>query len=505
MGETGVSDIEEIGNRAEAMRRKLVRHTPRSHKSAMGQFHTPKELARWMAELFQENEKSRVSLLDPGAGIGQLTLAFLAHARVARRSKKVNVLAVELDSALRETLATNLEAVPREPGRELSVAIEGGDFIELAYRWLKENKGPRFTHAIMNPPYKKIATRSAAYEMSRRLGVRTTNLYAVFVALSLGLLEEEGELVAITPRSFFNGRYFRPFREYLLAESAIRRIHVFDSRRSPFSDDNVLQENVIVLLQKRAAQRDVVVSWSSDAAFGNYSERAVPLSALVEAGDAERVLHLPAGEASKSGNQARCASATLEELGLEVLTGPVVDFRLREELDPKGQGPAAPLLYASNIEGLRVIWPAVRGGKPQRIAVNRQTERWLLPAGTYVVVRRFSSKEEARRLVAAVVSKESVPGRVLGVENHLNVIRTRVGQLGEEAALGLAAFLRSEAADKWFRSRSGSTQVNASDLRKMRYPPMTQLIRLGAAVERRKPETQTELDELVEEIRWQGA
>ncbi len=44
-----------------------------------------------------------------------------------------------------------------------------------------------------------------------------------------------------------------------------------------------------------------------------------------------------------------------------------------------------------------------------------------MPRGTYVLVKRFSSKEEARRVVATVCDPEAVPGDKVGFENHLNV------------------------------------------------------------------------------------
>lgn len=115
-----------------------------------------------------------------------------------------------------------------------------------------------FSHAILNPPYKKIRSESEHRLILRRLGIETVNLYAAFVALSLLLLRRGGQLVAIIPRSFCNGPYYRPFREFLLARAAIRHIHLFASRNKTFKDDDVLQENIIVFsrARRRARKRD---------------------------------------------------------------------------------------------------------------------------------------------------------------------------------------------------------------------------------------------------------
>jgi adenine-specific DNA-methyltransferase len=96
------------------------------------------------------------------------------------------------------------------------------------------------------------------------------------------------------------------------------------------------------------------------------------------------------------------------------------------------------------------------------------------------VVRRFSSKEERRRIVASVVDP-SVFGEAekIGLENHLNVFHCDKKPLSETLARGLFVFLNSTAVDDNFRRFSGHTQVNATDLRLMKYPSRKILIELG--------------------------
>ena len=58
---------------------------------------------------------------------------------------------------------------------------------------------PRFHVAIMNPPYRKLRSDSAERARMSAVGIETSNLYSAFVWLALELLEQGGELVAITP------------------------------------------------------------------------------------------------------------------------------------------------------------------------------------------------------------------------------------------------------------------------------------------------------------------
>ena len=112
------------------------------------------------------------------------------------------------------------------------------------------------------------------------------------MALALRLLAPHGQLVAITPRSFCNGPYFKAFRREMFATSALRRIHVFDSRNKAFRDSEVLQENVIVHLVKGDNQGDVVIASSDGSGEESVSERRVPFSSVVHPGDANCFIHV---------------------------------------------------------------------------------------------------------------------------------------------------------------------------------------------------------------------
>jgi len=90
------------------------------------------------------------------------------------------------------------------------------------------------------------------------------------------------------------------------------------------------------------------------------------------------------------------------------------------------------------------------------------------------------------------------PGARVGFENHLNYFHCAGAGLAPVVAAGLAAFLNSTLVDAYFRQESGHTQVNASDLRRLRYPSSKQLQALGRRVGEAMPEQRT-LDRLVAE------
>ena len=101
--------------------------------------------------------------------------------------------------------------------------------------------------------------------------------------------------------------------------------------------------------------------------------------------------------------------------------------------------------------------------------------------------------------MAAVYDPTRIIADRVAFENHLNYYHVRGSGLPVTLAKGLAAFLNSTLVDSYFRQFSGHTQVNAADLRALRYPERNSLVALGRRIGRSFP-SQEDLDRLVEEI-----
>jgi adenine-specific DNA-methyltransferase len=190
------------------------------------------------------------------------------------------------------------------------------------------------------------------------------------------------------------------------------------------------------------------------------------------------------------------ADWSLEEIGLEVSTGPVVDFRLQEYLRENPEEGTAPLLYPTHFVNGQLDWPR-QSKKPNAVIDNLETRKWLYPKGFYTVIRRFSSKEERRRIVAHVVDPAAFKGDAIGFENHLNVFHSGKRGIDGDVAHGLAVFLNSTSVDAYFRRFSGHTQVNATDLRLLRYPGRRDLEELGRWAQVQGELTQELIDQQV--------
>ncbi|MFT4064855.1 Eco57I restriction-modification methylase domain-containing protein [Paraburkholderia sp.] len=489
---------------ADMARREISPILDPKQRSKLGQFMTPAPVAMFMAGLFDQFPET-VRLLDAGAGVGSLTAAFVREI-VGRkdRPRSVHVTTFEVDSLLRRYLAETLAACANEceeAGIAFTSCIVADDYIlHSAEPLLSKHSAPeQYDCAILNPPYAKINTGSKTRKALSGMGIETTNLYAAFVAVALDQLKPRGQLVAITPRSFCNGSYFEPFRRLMLGHSALRKIHVYESRKHAFKDDEVLQENIIYQLVKAQPQPTTVsISLSHGPQDLDATARDIPFAEVVLPSDPHAFIRLAISE--EDGNLARRVRAlpcSLGDLGITVSTGRVVDFRARDFLRKDPEPGSVPLIYPCHFNEGFVSWPKLGAKKPNGLVLNEATAALIVPRGTYVLTKRFSSKEEKRRLVAVIYDPARVEAEAVGFENHLNYFHLNGKGLSNDLARGLALFLNSTAVDHYFRQFSGHTQVNATDLRNLHYPTVEQLEEAGRRLGEELP-GQQQIDAILE-------
>ena len=502
-----LDDLAVLTERLDVVRSRIGGANTEDEKAQLGQFLTPGPVAGLMASMLVMPQDD-IRLLDPGAGAGALFAAAVrAACDRATPPRTITVTAYELDDRVLPELQATMSAC-EQACRRVGITFVGevveGDFLAAAEKemlTLPFGRPPRrFNTAILNPPYRKINVGSAERQTLRRMGVETSNLYSGFLAATLLLLDDDAEVVAITPRSFCNGPYFRPFRQLLLERTALRRIHSFTRRDKAFHDEKVLQENIIFhAVRGGDGEAAVRITTSSGASTTPETDRTVPAAEVVRPDDPEAFIHIPTADAAAV---IEGQPSTLASLGLTVSTGRVVDFRALDVLRADPCAGAVPLLYPTHLQGGSVTWPKA-GKKPNAILVNESSRSLLVPNETFVLVKRFTAKEERRRVVASVHVGGSLPGDALGIENHVNYFHQRGRGLDLHLARGLAAYLNSTGLDDYFRQFNGHTQVNATDLRNIRYPADTSLRRIGKRMEG-SPHEQGQIDAIVAEETTDG-
>lgn len=482
---------------AELLRSHVVSVTTEDVREEFAQYLTPYQTARLAASMFSDACGGRpLRCLDLGAGTGILSAALVE--RYAEAAETIELDCVELDPKLAALCDAELARVARRESTRNPIR-HGIRHRVLVGDALTMSLPASYDRVILNPPYRKMA---ASDPRQRGLPAKSPNLYCAFLMKALQALAPGGECVAVVPRSWTNGAYFRDFRRWAFSVASLDALHLYGSRSEIFSDTKVLQETMLVRFSKKPQSEFVTVS-ESHGKDGTSVVRTYPISALV-AFDDDLVVRVAAEGTGKGALDARGALEALETLealeplprlkaaGLCASTGKVVEFRSRELLREHGADGCVRLFQPFNFTVDGVVHP-LPGGKPQWMDASSATAaKRCVPAGDYVVVKRFSSKEEPRRVKACVLHLDEPAA----LENHLNFIHAgtprAVVPLDSRLARGLTAWLSSSDVETWFRARSGSTQVNASDLNAMPVPERAGLLKLGEAWRRTLSEDETD-------------
>ncbi len=508
--------------------------TSAEQKKQAGQYLTPQAAARFMASLCSVSDYGAgvtIRVLDPGAGAGVLACALCEHlaARV-RPPVQIELDAYETDVQLigyLQLCLRHLENWLRRRGIVLKFRTCEHDFL-LSRGQATQNATGLFANpvpdrgqparadlapydvAICNPPYFKIGRDDARAQADLAVVHGQPNIYALFMAVCARSLRPGGELIFITPRSFASGPYFRRFRERFFADVTPTALHVFDSRRDAFGRDAVLQENLILRARKHdpstPAPSSPFVAISSSAGLADLVTclpRPVPLKDVLDRNSVDKILHVPIDNAEERlADLVRAWTGSLAAYGLAISTGPVVPFRAVPLLASEGSVPDthAPLLWMQHVKAMSAVWPLVKTNKPQYLVRNDAALPLLVPNKNYVLLRRFSSKEQERRLIAAPYMQSAMEGAFIGLENHLNYIYRPGGELSAQETIGLAALLNSRLLDTYFRIFNGSTQVSATELRAMPFPLLEQITAIGRRVVNKNAFDLEQADSIVEEI-----
>jgi adenine-specific DNA-methyltransferase len=487
-----------------------------------GQFLTPPSVARYMAKQLGEIQ-NKDSLLEPSIGSGVLACAVIERLIEEKRPLEISITAYETDKELcdisREVLETASNLAVKS-GIKVNWQVLCEDFIlaclpDEQFHLFDSKKSNRhsFKYVISNPPYFKLNTEDQRVKAVYGKLNGHTNIYTLFMALSAKLLIPEGKACFIVPRSFCSGVYFSEFRRDLLKTVTPLSIHLFQSRNDVFKDDEVLQENLIFSFEKMSQpseHRYWVGNVSISSSKGDKDleneiiSRQVPFHRFLHESNGQVTFRLPTGILDEQIlDTVDKWDGSLESYGFQVSTGRVVPFRAKELLEEQvktGNG-TVPLLWMQNVKPYFVEYPLKGFSKPQAITNNDVS--LLMPNSNYVLLRRFSAKEDKRRIISAPFIGKQFDFKQIGFENHLNVIFKKKGILSDAETIGLSAILNSAIVDRYFRIVNGNTQVNAAELRGLPIPPMDVIRNIGEIISQFKDVNSEQADGVIFSTLWQ--
>ncbi len=476
-----------------------IEHMPKALRKKYGQFFTSRETAEFMADLFDIPNKSYISIVDAGAGSGILSVALIEKLQSLEFIEEIHLTCYENDANVYDLLKSNLEWVQKHSTKAITFNILTDNYItsqtdDYNHTLLANENPTKYDIVIGNPPYMKIAKDAPEAQAMPDVCYGAPNLYFLFAAMSLFNLVDNGEMVYIIPRSWTSGAYFKKFRQKFLYDGALEHIHLFVSRDKVFEKEDVLQETIIIKVKKTLTKPDTVTitTTQDNSDFSNKTVFNAPYGTVINGDDCYVYLVTNEDEVEML-NKLNGWNDTLPSIGLRMKTGLTVDFRNREALRNSDEENAVPLFYSQHIQDGKVIFPV---GKENEYIVTEQSG--LRQKNTnYLFVKRFTAKEEHRRLQCGVYLARKYPEYTeISTQNKINFI-SGLGELSDCVVYGLYVLFNSTLYDGYYRILNGSTQVNSTEINSMPVPPITIIEEMGKRLIRIKDMSEATCDDIV--------
>ena len=457
----------------------------KAERKKIGQFFTTIETARFMASLFNIPCGQQISILDPGAGSGILSIALVERIFNEKNTVgSIHLVCYENNPDIYQLLQNNLEYISCSlPPDYLIYEIVTDNYItsqahDYNQTFLSEPLPRKFDIVIGNPPYKKVLADAPEAKGMSNVCYGAPNLYFLFAAMSLFNLKDNGEMVYILPRSWTSGAYFKAFRKYLLHIGKLLNIHLFISRDSVFGKENVLQETMIIHIKKqKTTPKDIILTSSHNGNDYNHIAKIKAPYSTVVSGENNYVYLITADTEEQLLENLSHFHETLPSLGLRMKTGLAVDFRNRDLLrNNPGKG-IVPLFYSQHIQNGLVVFPISK----EYEYIDDSKKGLVQRNKNYLFIKRFTAKEEYRRLQCGIYNKATLPEyQMISTQNKINFIDFSNGEeMSLQLVYGLYVILNSSIYDLYYRILNGSTQVNSTEINAAPMPKLDDIINLG--------------------------
>ncbi|WP_116294628.1 HsdM family class I SAM-dependent methyltransferase [Cupriavidus taiwanensis] len=459
---------------------------PTALRSEMGAYYTPPPLVTRMLDLAEQAgfDFTHGTVIDPACGGG----AFLAPValrmwqrdqgaspewtfrRIAKRLRGIEIdpFAAWMTRVLLEAALMPLCIAAK---RRLPDVVTVSDA-------LRPTDIGTFDLVIGNPPYGRVTLDEAMRNHYARSLYGHANLYGLFTDLAMRLTKPNGVVAYLTPTSFLGGQYFKALRQILMQEMTPVAFDFVADREGVF--DDVLQETLLAAYTRREHADPAAVSLVIPKGLNAAKVEPIGAVALTKTGD-PWLLPRSAGDAAFL-SAIDCMPTRLSDLGYAVSTGPLVWNRHKTQLRTESCTGALPLIWAESVVSQGFVFSAERRNHVPYILVQ-QDQAHLVVRKPCVLVQRTTSKEQNRRILAAVLPEDFLAkfgGAV--VENHLNMVVAPSPNLAQVAPGTISALLNTEAVDRAFRCISGSVAVSAYELNALPLPTVKQVKSLEKSI-----------------------
>lgn len=460
---------------------------PSSYRSEIGAYYTPPPLVARLLDLAESTgvDFSTSTAIDPACGGG----AFLAPVALRMLQKEKGsspewilrrlvkrLKGIEIDPFAAWMTLALLEAALMP----LCIAAKRRlpDNVIIVGDALQQSDVGHFDLVIGNPPYGRVTLNSELRDKYSRSLYGHANLYGLFTDLAIRLAKPQSGIVAyLTPTSFLGGQYFMALRKLLTEEATPFAFDFISDREGVF--DDVLQETLLTTFRLGKYEEPSKVSSLIPKGLNDAKVEKIG-NVKIEHGGSAWLLPRNAEDAEFL-NAIKLMPNRLSDFGYNVSTGQLVWNRFKSQLRTVPTKKSYPLIWAESITNSGFNFSSDRRNHVPFIDIHPDQSH-LLTSTECVLVQRTTSKEQSRRLLAAVLPQAFLDkNRAVVVENHINMIYPNelFAQIKPET---VAAILNSKIVDRAFRCISGSVAVSAYELNSIPLPSVDELLKLEKLV-----------------------
>ncbi|WP_336212094.1 HsdM family class I SAM-dependent methyltransferase [Enterobacter sp. P82] len=454
---------------------------PVAYRSEMGAYYTPPPLVSRLLDLSEKAgvDFAKASVIDPACGGG----AFLAPVALRMLSKEKGsspewifrrlvkrLKGIELDPFAAWMSAVLLESVLIKLCIKAKRRLPAGTII--VGDALKQEHVGTFDLVVGNPPYGRVTLEPDMRSKFSRSLFGHANLYGLFTDLATRFaFKDTGVVAFLTPTSFLGGQYFTALRTLLTEEMTPISFDFVADRDGVF--DDVLQETMLTVFKAGQHNKQTGVSLLIPKGLNKAKVEKIGTVSIEKGG---KTWLLPRGKDDLLFlNNLKKMPTRLVDLGYSVSTGQLVWNRLKDQLRATKNANSYPLIWAESITPAGFSFSAVRKNHVPYVEVKKKQE-YLITSSECVLVQRTTSKEQNKRILAALLPQSFIDksGGVV-IENHINIVYSN-GLLTKIDSGVIAELLNSRVVDRAFRCISGSVAVSAFELNSIPLPAPEQLI-----------------------------
>jgi len=377
-------------------------------KKKYGIFFTPKNIITDTIDFVLKHIDPQ-TILEPSCGSGEFVK------ELNNRLKLKDIDAIEFN----ETIYDKLQHVDWKAQNTITL-------YELNYLEYQSDK--KYDLIIGNPPYFVMKKKEVDVKYNKYYEGRP-NIFILFIVKSLWLLNNNGILSFVVPKSFVNSIYYNKLRAFINDNYTI--LNIFEYEKSKFIDTE--QETITLIIQKKSGVNCEYVLIKDDIVLINTPEKIKKLTEYFT------------------------SSTTLKQLGFEAKIGTVVWNQVKDKLTDDNSKTL--LIYSGDIKDNKLSIQTYKNEEKKNYIDQKGTNELML-----VINRGYGNAKYNFTYCLLDMENEYL------VENHLICIKS-VKNIEKKALRRkynkIIKSLKNEKTKKFIDLYCGNNALNTRELNEM--------------------------------------